>query len=314
MIKNYLTNFFLAFIGVCSCISPLTMYSQELKVFTLDDFDLKGNVKSCLVITDYGKEEFDFDEKGLLTKSVTRYNDSDYDVTYYKYNNGDVIEKRLENYREAKFDKITSIANFYEIDTSSNKKVTEKIFSYNKDFLDQYEYEYDDKDKLIKIKRSNNDGIDETHIEYATYKGENTKTYFLNEVVQKSIRDSKKKIKGKGIRHIRLTKEFMEGQPLKAFEQVYDTGEKLTSEKQFAYDGKEKSFVEKSMITYTYDGKGMLSKVSTKTGDIEEIKEYIYQFDNGEEGNWIKQIITPDNTYTTRKIVYYEPEEAEEEE
>ncbi|MEP3444625.1 MAG: hypothetical protein ABJN53_07520, partial [Flavobacteriaceae bacterium] len=50
---------------------------------------------------------------------------------------------------------------------------------------------------------------------------------------------------------------------------------------------------------------GMLEKVITTTKNSEAIKEYIFQFDDKEEKNWVKQIITPDNTYTTRKIVYY---------
>ncbi|MGB5821567.1 MAG: hypothetical protein WBG90_18945 [Saonia sp.] len=311
MIQNYLTNFLFTFIGVCTLVAPIPLRSQELKIFTLKDFDLKGTVKSCLVITDYGKEEFDFNEAGFLTKSVTRYNDSDYDITYYKYSNGDVIEKRLENYRDNVFDKSTSIANIYEIDTTANKKILEKIYSYNEDFLDQYEYQYDSEGKLIKIRRTNNDGIDETHIEYVTYKGETTKTYFLNEVIQQSVRDSKRKTRNKGVQRIHLTKKFLEGQPDKAIEKIYSANDKLIKEQRFVYDGKEKSFVIQSVITNTYNDKGMLSKVKTKTGDLEETKEYIYQYDNGEEGNWIKQIITPENAYTTRKITYYEVEEAE---
>ncbi len=50
----------------------------------------------------------------------------------------------------------------------------------------------------------------------------------------------------------------------------------------------------------------MLTALKTKTGKLERIKNYIYQYDNGEKGNWIKQIITPDNSYITRKITYYD--------
>ncbi|WP_411030944.1 hypothetical protein [Spongiimicrobium sp. 3-5] len=310
MKQNYLTYIFVFLIAAANGILPATTNAQELKVFTLNDFDLKDSVKSCLVVTDYGKEEFDFNRNGMLTKSVTRYNDSDYDITYYKYNDGDILEKRLENYRDGAFDKLTSIANFYEIDTTAPKKITEKIFSYNKDFLDQYEYLFDEEGKVTRIRRSNNDGNDETVIEYAAYKGETTKTYFLNEVIQKSIRNSTKKSKRYGVRHIRLTKEFLEGQPHKALEEVFDAKEKLVSAQQFVYDNAKKSFVPETLTTYVYDDRGLISKVATKKGDLTETKEYIYQFDNGETGNWIKQIITPDNAYTTRRIVYYEPEEA----
>ncbi|MEO0527505.1 MAG: hypothetical protein AAFZ89_09775 [Bacteroidota bacterium] len=313
MMQNYQTNFLFVFIGMLAFTASFHSNGQELKVFTLADFDLHGTVKSCLVVTDYGKEEFDFDELGFLTKSVTRYNDSDYDITYYKYRNGDVLEKRLENYREGVFDKSTSIANIYEIDTTANKRIIEKIYSYNKDFLDQYEYIYNAKNKLVAIKRSNNDGIDETTISYSRYKNENTKTYFLNETIQKSIRTSIKK-KRSGTYEIRLTKEYLDGKPNKAQEQWFTKDGVLLSEEKFEYDSQEKSFVTASSVHYVYDDKGMLSRVNTKKDGLEETKEYIYQYDNEEGGNWVKQIITPDNAYTTRKITYYQAEGVEEEE
>ena len=80
MINRYLQTFILvAYTFFCNA------QGQEIQIFTLADFDLKENVKFCLVSTDYGKEEYDFNKKGFLTKAVTRYNDTDYDVVYYKY-------------------------------------------------------------------------------------------------------------------------------------------------------------------------------------------------------------------------------------
>ena len=49
----------------------------------------------------------------------------------------------------------------------------------------------------------------------------------------------------------------------------------------------------------------LIEEVAT-SGETVQRKAYIYQYDKEEEGNWIKQIITPDNTYKTRKITYYE--------
>ena len=111
-----------------------TIQGQEIQLFTLEDFDLRNEVKFCLVSTDYGKEEYDFNKKGFLTKSVTRYNDTDYDVVHYKYEEGDLIEKRSESYRDNAFDPSTSIAHFYEIDSTDNLKIQERIFSYDKEF------------------------------------------------------------------------------------------------------------------------------------------------------------------------------------
>ena len=300
MIRKYFQTFLIVFISIIG-----TIQSQEIQIFTVEDFDLTGNVKKCLVSTDYGKEEYDFDKNGLLTKSVTRYNDQDYDVVYYKYGKGELLEKRSESYRNNTFDASTSIAHFYEIDSTDNLKIQERIFSYDKQFLDEYIYYYDEFGDLISIKRTNNDGTDITQIEHKKFKGENTVTYLLNEVPLKSIRTSTLKPKNKPVQKVVLTKEYLNGEENFAFEEVYSLGGMLMAEQEFEYDGVAEKFVPTTRTTYEYDEKGMLVTETAKRGAGIIKKEYIYQYDNSEFGNWVKQIVTPDNTYTTRKITYY---------
>ncbi|MCK0192118.1 hypothetical protein [Arenibacter sp. F20364] len=312
MMKNYLRHipFYIHYILGVAFLNNLS--AQEIKVFTVEDFDLNGPVKSCLVSTDYGKEEYDFNKEGLLTKAVTRYNDTDYDITLYKLGGSELLEKRVENYRDGVFVRNTSIANFYELDTTEAKKITEKIISYNKEFLDQYEYNYGEDGKLSTIKRTNDSGIDETAVKYEVYKGELTETYYLNDIIFKSIRTSKIKAKDNAVQKLVLTKEFLEGQPQKALEQTYDSDNKLVSEKKFVYNEAQKTFVPTKSIIYSYNPQGMLTSLKTVKGKSVTVQEYIYQYDSHESGNWIKQIITPDNTYKTRKIKYYEKEATEE--
>jgi hypothetical protein len=57
----------------------------------------------------------------------------------------------------------------------------------------------------------------------------------------------------------------------------------------------------------------MLVGEASKNGDEVMKKEYVYQYDREGEGNWIKQIVRPENTYKTRKITYYVPEVVEKE-
>ena len=308
MVKNYITQFL--FILICL---PLVFYAQEVKIFTLKDFDLKDSVKTCLVSTSYGKEEYDFDRKGVLTKSVTRYNEADYDVVYYKYQNDELIEKRSESYRNNIFDPSTSIAHFYKLDILNNVKVTEKIVSYEEEFLDQYVYYYDDKGDLVKIIRTNNDGIDETLIEYKKYKGEYTVTYLINNEPLKSIRTSQLKKKNGTVQKIVLTKEYLKGEANKAFEEVFNEKGLLVAQQEFEYNVAEKTFVPTKRTTYTYDDNDMLVGEASKNGDEVMKKEYVYQYDREGEGNWIKQIVRPENTYKTRKITYYVPEVVEKE-
>lgn len=280
---------------------------QMAKLFTIADFDLHGKVKTCLVIADYGKEEFSFNEEGVLTKLVTRYNDTDYDITYYKFSNGEISEKRVENYRDGRFDKNTSIANIYTKDsTNSGIIVTEKIFSYAKEFLDQYEYTYNKQGDLTSILRNYDDGLENTLLTYESINGEKTTTYTLDGEVQKTIRVSEPKIKNANKQRVELTKEFVGGKPYKAVEHIYNHQNKLISENKFEYDERTKSFKSKELKIFSYNKLGMLTALKTKTGKLERVKNYIYQYDNGEKGNWIKQIITPDNLYITRKITYYD--------
>lgn len=306
MVKNYTVLFLMA-----TFLFPKGMTAQEIQIFTLEDFDLKGNVKTSLVSTSYGKEEYEFNEEGLLTKSITRYNDSDYDITLYKYSKGMLLEKRLENYRDNVIDKSTSLASFYTIDSLLNLKITEKIVSYTKEFLDQYEYFYT-ADSIFRIIHTNNSGIDETDISYTDVRGEQTKTYNLNGLIQKSIRTSVKKEKDSVVARNVLTKKFLDGEPSSALEETFDGANKLVSATQFFHNARSKQFAKAETVTYFYDEKGMLLKTkSDKSGDVEE-KEYVYQFD--EKGNWIKEIIIPDNTYKTRSISYFErTEEAKQE-
>ncbi|MDF4204100.1 hypothetical protein PXD56_14095 [Maribacter sp. SA7] len=300
MVKKRHFLFLSVFIAAFSIVS-----GQEIQIFTLDDFDLKGDVKFCLVSTDYGKEEYDFNKNGLLTKSVTRYNEADYDVVYYKYSNSELLEKRAESYRNNTFDPSTSIAHFYEIDSTDNLKIQERIFSYDKEFLDQYIYGYDEYGDLASIERTNNDGIDITQVEHKKFKGENTVTYLLNEEPLKSIRTSTLKPINKPAQRIVLTKEYLNGEESNAFEEVFSMDGKLMAQQEFEYNSELKKFEPTTRTSYEYDEKGMLVTETAKRGAGIIKKEYIYQYDNSEVGNWIKQIVTPDNTYTTRKITYY---------
>ncbi|MEC3964740.1 hypothetical protein [Flagellimonas halotolerans] len=287
------------------------MWSQEVQIFTVKDFDLKGKVKSCLVTTDYGKELFEFDRQGILTKTVTQYNDTDQDITYYKYDNGELVEKRMESYKNNVLDESTSMVNFYEIDTVPNRKVTEKIISYDKQFLEQQQYHYDDEGKLTRIISSNGEGVDETTFEYVQVKNECTVSTFTNGVLQKAVRTSTKKGPN-GTQEVVLTKEYIDGEPNTAHEEVFDSKGKLVTSEDFLYDVAEKEFVSQRKRYYYYSD-GKLSRMVKKTINTESTDKYIFQFDSHTPSNWVKQIVTPDNTYITRTIEYYKEEAPDDE-
>jgi hypothetical protein len=287
-------------------------YGQLPKIFTKNDLNLRGKVKSCLVITDYGKEAYEFNKEGLLTKVTTQYSATDYDISYYKYSNGLLKEKRLENYREDSLDRQTSIANIYFIDTLRNKIVKELIYSYQQEFLEQYDYFYDAFGTLSSIKRRNNEGIDETQITYDSIDGERTQTTSMNGMVEKTLRRSSYTDKKKNNLLNVLEKEFVNGEPFKATEVFQDSLGRKQKELLFAYDADKSSFVQIKEFIYEYDQYGFLYKKKTLTNNKETIQEYIYQLDANQPPNWIKQIITPNNNYITRRIVYYKDDLPEE--
>ncbi|MHA7830033.1 MAG: hypothetical protein ACX93O_02965 [Flagellimonas sp.] len=304
MKKHYTLFLFFSFFQIFG------MWSQEVQIFTLEDFDLRGKVKSCLVSTDYGKELFEFDRQGVLTKTVTQYNDTDQDITYYKYDDGELVEKRMESYKNNVLDESTSMANFYEVDTIPNRKVIEKIISYDKQFLEQQQYHYDEEGKLIKMISSNGEGVDETTFEYTQVKNEHTVSTFTNGILQKSVRTSTKKGPN-GTQEVILTKEYIDGEPNTANEEVFNGNGKLVTSEDFLYDVAEKEFVSQKKRFYYYtDGK--LSRMVKKTVNTESTDKYIFQFDSHTPSNWVKQIVTPGNTYITRTIEYYEEEVPEE--
>ena len=294
------STFFGALLFVC-----LTAYTQEPKIFRVSDFDLNGKVKSCLVLTDYGREEFAFDTLGLLNKWVTRYNDTDYDVTYYRYADGLLKERRDEKYRDGVIDKQTSIAHFYVYDSVQSRRLTETIISYNQELLDQYQYLYDSADGLKKIVRSNEQGIDETIVTRSDYKGEHTITYSINGEVVKTHRENTKITREGDTLKVVLEKNFVDGVGTKASEKRLNTAGQLLEEQQFVYNPDKNSFEPAELTVFHYNEDGVLAReVLTRGNTVTEI-EHVYQFDRPEGGNWVKKITMPENEYVTRKIDYY---------
>ena len=309
MLKNYNKGLLIFIIGV---LMVQRTNAQEPQIFTRDNFDLKGPVKSCQLITSYGSEEFEFDQKGFLTKLVTRFAQEDYSVSYYKYRDSTLVESRNENYIQGQLDKVTSIAHLYRLDTVPVKKITERIFSYDKDFLDQFEYYYDEMGRLTRIIRSNEEGVDETEVSYSRYKDELTVAHSINGVIQKSTRTSyKNKGTAEALRLV-LRKEFLGGEPVRAVEEITDSSGRLKERLEYSFDEGKNQFALLQKTVYGYDEQGNLDSETTTLGRAKSDKTYIYQFDGTEYANCIKQIITPDNNYKTRKITYYPVSDPEE--
>ena len=279
--------------------------SQEIKKFEVQDFDLSGNVKSCQVITDYGQEIFEFDVLGRLIKATTRYNAEDRDITSYIFKNDDLVEKRVESFKDNEIDLSSSLAHFYSIDSVENKVIKEQIISYDKEFVEAQEYHYDSNNQLTRIIISHENAVDEVLIEHTKYEGEHTVTYFENGIIQKSVRESVKKGTKKEAVKVILTKNYLDGEPNMAEEVTIDENDLIISKQGFRYDTGEGGYVSFEKRFFEYNEEGILSKETIRLGNSAAVKEYIFQFDDNAQKNWVKKIITPDNSFVTRRITYY---------
>lgn len=279
--------------------------SQEIKIFTVSDFDLKGEVNKSLVITDYGKEEYHFNQKGLLTKAITRFSDTDFETTYYKYNQGELIEKRVEHYRDDIFDKATSLAYFYEVDTTSNRKVTEKIITYTKELLEKNVYNYDALGNLTEVTSTDANGTDKSQVRRDTMDSHITRSRIKNDRLEESVEKWTEATEEGTILEHKRTISYLDEIPDTRKKEVFGPDGKLLSYAESIYDASTETWISQFEDTHSYSENGMLEKTITKRRNALSAKEYIYQFDGTEANNWVKEIVTPDNTYRTRKISYY---------
>lgn len=288
---------------------PLLVWAQP-EVFTRSDFELRGPVQSSTVITDYGEERFEFDPEGKLLKTLTRYSDTDYDITYYRYKNEVLTERRDEIYRDGSFDKSTSFARFYQRDTTAGK-LTETITSYDQQMKEQVTFTYDSIGRVEHIVRIGQEGIDETRVAFTKQQGEETAEYFLNGQLSKSVRRSETDGAG-GSTVTTLVKEYFQGVPQKAMEQTYDSKDQLLLETRFVYDSVKSGFRKEQSRALTYDEEGFLGSETisymNSEGRVTRVAEnkYLYQKDGKTPGNWIRKVITPENSIIARRITYYQ--------
>ncbi len=287
--------------------------AQLPESFTRVDFELVGPVKTCVVKANYGQETFEFDRSGRLVKSLTRYSDSDYDITYYRYRDSLLSERRDEIYRNKAFDQQSSIAHIYKRDTADQARLVEKITSYDRSFQEQVAYYFGEAGRLERIVRTDASGVDETRLEYSAFKTESTASHYLNGQLHKTVRTSRQEGEAGPIT-IRLVKEFLGGVPQNAVERTLDADGKLIRETSFGYDGNKESFVPVKTTEYMYNEQEFTEQEKTTrhgtsgpAGEKTTVRDFVYQMDGGDPGNWIRKVIIPENTYIVRQIEYYEP-------
>ena len=283
-------------------------WSQEIITYDRSDFDLKGPVKSCFVFTKYGQEQYQFNKTGQLVEAATVFGENDSETTYYKYEKAKLVERRVENYVNGVLDKTTSMANFYSYDSIPQLKIKEKIIGYDRTFVAQFNYRYDSIGQLTRVVRTNTQGRFITLIshQWDSLRAKKSTAYWLDSVPLKQI-DSIF-LKAGGTLSQLKTKEFDNGIPNALELRVFNKKGLEIELHSTIYIEKDALLAPKkaSSVRTKYDSNNHPIEQIFERGVVRQTKKNLYQLDGSPFKNWIKKITTPDNTYTTRKIVYFE--------
>ena len=295
-----------AFIGFL--LTHFSVWSQEIITYDQSDFDLKGPVKSCFVFTKYGQEQYQFNKTGQLIEAATVFGKNDSETTYYKYEKTKLVERRVENYVNGVLDKMTSMANFYSYDSLPQLKIKEKLISYNRAFVAQFNYRYDSTGQLTRVVRTNTQGRFITLIshQWDSLRTKKSTSYWLDSVPLKQI-DSIFLKAGGGLIQLRA-KEFDNGLSSSLEQRVFNKKGLEIELVNTVYIERDTVLVAKraSSVRTKYDSNNHPIEQIFERGVVRQTKKNLYQLDGSPFKNWIKKITTPDNTYTTRKIVYFE--------
>ena len=283
-------------------------WSQEIITYDRSDFDLKGPVKSCFVFTKYGQEQYQFNKTGQLVEAATVFGENDSETTYYKYEKAKLVERRVENYVNGVLDKTTSMANFYSYDSIPQLKIKEKIIGYDRTFVAQFNYRYDSIGQLTRVVRTNTQGRFITLIshQWDSLRTKKSTAYWLDSVPLKQI--DYIFLKAGGTLSQLKTKEFDNGIPNALELRVFNKKGLEIELHSTIYIEKDALLVPKkaSSVRTKYDSNNHPIEQIFERGVVRQTKKNLYQLDGSPFKNWIKKITTPDNTYTTRKIVYFE--------
>ena len=286
--------------------AAILVYGQEPEVFTRSDFQVRGPVKQLIVRASYGQEQFDFDRSGRLTKSVTRYSEKDYDITYYIFSGNVLKERRDEVYRDGVIDRQSSIARVYQIDSLANQML-EAVSSYDRSITEQLTLQYDSLQRLTGVRRAYNEGIDLTELDYVLEDGHQIQHFSVNGMRYKTVHMFSADSIKPGY-SVTRTVSLRMGIPQTAHEIVSDAQHKKTAEHRFRFDSETRTWHREQTVKYDYNADGLLQSQTTYTSNgqiIPPVLKYIYQMDGGKPSNWVRQVITPENSIVAREVFYY---------
>jgi len=290
---------------ILGCLLRAT--GQEKPYFTTSDYDLNGQVQTCEVLNDYGREVFTFDREGRLLRTETLFPGEDRNVTTYRFEQGDLAEKRVEYISDGAVDRTQSFLYSYTTYFEEEQmRVEEDIVSYDSRFLEKRIFHYDSLGVLRKIVKFHSDALDEIRIERRQSGDTLIVEKWLNQELQQVDKTYTLQEDG-ALYQYHITENVFQGEPYEAERERFNARGKRVEYRKLFYDPDTGRYQTDAVHTYSYDKRGALEKEAIQRGAAVYEKEYVFVFDSHQPPNWIRKIQMPENSFVSRKIAYFSP-------
>lgn len=268
---------------------------------TLKDFDLKGRVYQCIQQSEYGSETYEFDKEGRLIRLSTLLDQNRREEIRFLYKNDTLDQKWIEVYQDNSL--IKDMSYVFHFDYRENK-VIEWTIRLDEESVSKTTYSYDNRSRLLN--RLLSDGIEEERYDYQyveTRDSTVTRIFKNNELVERSwIKKMASDLKEQSI-----TEEWSQGILLSKSTIEKNQYAQIIKEELIDYVIQSDTITTTSQkqLAYAYDENGNINSIVTSNGLISKRQNYIYQYDNHTQSNWVKRIEIPSNKYINRIITYH---------
>lgn len=270
------------------------------------DYGLNGPVKKCTVLTSYGKELFSFTRDGKLEQLISFYDENNYQQISYTFKDSLLVERRIELYEAGQLDGEASVINIYEYDSTAILK-REVIVDYKGRSQEESNYSYDTLHRLKEIKKLTKNGQLTTQMSRLKDSLGHYITTVLIDSVIKQQTDSIPALSMMSDSLINVRNVFfLDGIKDRAETVKYDQRSNVIYLKnEFYLMDSNQWYVEKEE-QFEYNKKNQMIKKITKEGTTTFTQNIVYQTDGTQYQNWVKQIVMPNMSYTTRIIEYFD--------
>lgn len=281
--------------------APIRLGAQLPKGPTIDDFELKGLVKTCIEQSAYGKEVFEFDREGRLIFLKSTFEPNQYQDVRFTYKKDTLTQKSIRVYRNDKLVKDESFLFQYDYLQGSYSELILRLDEGSVNFSKHY---IDPEGRLLYSEIQEDKNIDRIDYLYVSSPDSIQITMFKNDLLTSK---ETKYFSQTGNLLKSVTLQFSGENPVQKIQSLYNTQKKITEQIQWQYsDSLNTSFSSAIRHINTYDEEGNLENKRVELSNSAKRIEYLYQYDQHSPKNWVKRIEKPSNHYMNRTLTYFE--------